>query len=271
MQETANNNGKFAAFNQVIRNPTISPGAKAVFALLFTYTNGSGICWPGVERLAQELGKSRRWVMYHLSELTRVGAIERVRRGKTLTNIYRLCGDVQNTAPVMCNILHSDVQNSVSQNASPPYSHAASEGRNIPEEHTSIEHTSIIPCDKSQGRRKKKTSPKNETDNRVNPVLKAFHDEYVKHFGVKPTETVLNFGRDGRRIKKLPADYTTEMLMELIPRFFQAPGYIAKGYDFGVFIAAIPRLMKNETEGKRYDRKHSKPPAGVSKDFSSWL
>src|SRR5690606_32024151 len=85
-----------------------------------------------------------------------------------------------------------------------------------------------------------------KTDPRVRPVLTAFYDAYMSRFGKPPTEVVLNFGRDGKRVKKLPPAYTADELLEYIERFFRpdTPGWVTRDFSFQAFLQAIPRLQE---------------------------
>lgn len=71
----------------------ISDGAVRLYAYLAAkYVDGNMECWPGVERLADELGKSTATISARLKELADVGAIHRRRRIGTssLTILGRL-------------------------------------------------------------------------------------------------------------------------------------------------------------------------------------
>ncbi len=146
-------NGKFAAFNQVIRNPTISPAAKGLYALLWSYADGDCICWPGIERLAQEMGCDERTIRRLAEKLVKAGAITKKRRGRTLTNVYFLGdgtvlssqegsdrtemsghtkSDRTNLSRVTGQFCPSDRTNLSTKNAPPAYGDKASGERNIP-------------------------------------------------------------------------------------------------------------------------------------------
>jgi len=94
--------------------------------------------------------------------------------------------------------------------------------------------------------RRRKRAADDEPDPRVQPVLRAFYDCYTRRFGKPPTEVVLNFGRDGKRVKKLPPAYTTDELLEYIERFFRpdTPGWVTRDFSFQAFLQAIPRLQE---------------------------
>jgi len=58
----------------------LSDGAFRLYALLLKYARQSGGCWPGVNRLAQDLGKAKSTIKIRLAELTERGLITRERR-----------------------------------------------------------------------------------------------------------------------------------------------------------------------------------------------
>jgi hypothetical protein len=89
---------------------------------------------------------------------------------------------------------------------------------------------------------------------------------FEKSLGKKPSKYVLDWRRDGKRLRELPADYTADQLIELVGKFFEAPGYVTKGFGFKDFLEAIPRLLKEEARHERRIR----PVARPSADFSGW-
>ena len=82
--------------NEVLRREGLSPGAKLTYMGLLSYAWQEGSCFPGQERLAQDLGIGTRSVSRYLKELQRSGLLEVRRRGLGKTNIYVLPkGDAQ--------------------------------------------------------------------------------------------------------------------------------------------------------------------------------
>ena len=76
--------------NFILRNPEISVGAKTVYALLLSYAWHNDLCFPGQDRLAQDIGLTRVRVTQLLAELQAVGLIEIERRGQGKTNFYTI-------------------------------------------------------------------------------------------------------------------------------------------------------------------------------------
>jgi DNA-binding transcriptional ArsR family regulator len=60
------------------------------FAMLLSYAWQNDFCFPGQERLAQDLGLSDRNVRTHLKSLEENGLLTIKRRGQGKTNIYEL-------------------------------------------------------------------------------------------------------------------------------------------------------------------------------------
>lgn len=59
---------------------TLSDGAYRLYALLLKYARQASGCWPGVRRLAQDLGKTERTITNRLADLTNKGLVTRERR-----------------------------------------------------------------------------------------------------------------------------------------------------------------------------------------------
>lgn len=77
----------------VMRNPAISPAAKAVYSALTTYADRDGHACVSHDRLASELGRSRSWVCGAFGELATAGVIEinhRFAFGRQLPSTYRI-------------------------------------------------------------------------------------------------------------------------------------------------------------------------------------
>ncbi len=76
--------------NFILRNPDISVGAKTAYALLLSYAWHNNLCFPGQDRLAQDMGLTRPRVTQLLNELQEVHLIEIERRGQGKTNFYTI-------------------------------------------------------------------------------------------------------------------------------------------------------------------------------------
>jgi hypothetical protein len=76
--------------NFINRNPDLSPGAKVAYALFLSYAWHNDGCYPGQERMAQDMGMSRSRVTEYVSELNEAGLITIQRRGQGHTNYYIL-------------------------------------------------------------------------------------------------------------------------------------------------------------------------------------
>ena len=74
--------------NFILENDTISMGAKLAYAMLLKYAREMDECFPGQDRLAQDMGTSRQTVNAHIAELRRAGLISVERRGQGRPNLY---------------------------------------------------------------------------------------------------------------------------------------------------------------------------------------
>ena len=74
--------------NYVLRDKRLSFGARLTYSLLLSYAWQEGSCFPGQERIAQELGVSRQSVSRFLQELREAPYIDWERRGLGKTNVY---------------------------------------------------------------------------------------------------------------------------------------------------------------------------------------
>jgi hypothetical protein len=74
--------------NFIQRNPQLSPGAKVAYGLFLSYAWHNDSCFPGQDRLAEEMGMSRSRVTTFVGELQDAGLITIHRRGLTKTNLY---------------------------------------------------------------------------------------------------------------------------------------------------------------------------------------
>ena len=76
--------------NFVLKSDAISPGAKLAYAMLLHYAWQNAFCFPGQERLAQDMGAGKRSVIRFMAELEKAGFIAVQRRGLGQTNLYKL-------------------------------------------------------------------------------------------------------------------------------------------------------------------------------------
>lgn len=74
--------------NYVLKDPNLSVGAKATYALVLCYAWQDNESFPGQVRLAADLGLERKAVNRYLGELKEKSYIETIRRGMGKTNIY---------------------------------------------------------------------------------------------------------------------------------------------------------------------------------------
>jgi len=76
--------------NHVLISKKVSVGAKLAYAMLLKYTYYDDSCFPGQERLAEEIGVSTRSVVKFIKELQDANFITVKRRGQGRSNVYTL-------------------------------------------------------------------------------------------------------------------------------------------------------------------------------------
>ena len=76
--------------NALLRAKGVSQGAKLVYAMLLSYAWHNNSCFPGQDRLADDLSISRQSVNTHVKELDRKDYISIKRRGLGKPNTYTL-------------------------------------------------------------------------------------------------------------------------------------------------------------------------------------
>lgn len=76
--------------NMVLESKKISPGAKLTYAMLLKYAWQNDYCFPGQERLAEDMGVGKRSVVTYIGELEEQKFIGVKRQGQGKSNIYTL-------------------------------------------------------------------------------------------------------------------------------------------------------------------------------------
>lgn len=76
--------------NAILRSKKISPGAKLAYAGLISYAWNKDNCFPGQDRLGEDIGVTRQTVNEYIKELSKKGFIKVERRGQGRSNIYEL-------------------------------------------------------------------------------------------------------------------------------------------------------------------------------------
>lgn len=82
---------------KVMRDPRLSTSAKALYAVLCTYADDEGVCYPSNETLARDLGVTTRTVQTLLAELNAAGVTvreERYAEGRQINSVTRLTDTV---------------------------------------------------------------------------------------------------------------------------------------------------------------------------------
>lgn len=81
--------------NFILKKPDLSVGAKVAYAMFLSYAWHNDSCFPGQERLADDMGMSRSRVTEFVGELERSGLVTIHRRGQGKTNLYTIHFPVQ--------------------------------------------------------------------------------------------------------------------------------------------------------------------------------
>ena len=81
--------------NFVLTNKDLSVGAKLAYAMLLKYAWTDDACFPGQQKLAEDIGSGERSVRTYLKELEEAHFLEVTQRGLGKTNLYRLHITVQ--------------------------------------------------------------------------------------------------------------------------------------------------------------------------------
>lgn len=76
--------------NFILKEPNLSIGAKLTYAMFLSYAWHNESCFPGQERLAQDMGISRSRVTQLITELQKLDLITIERRGQGKTNRYTI-------------------------------------------------------------------------------------------------------------------------------------------------------------------------------------
>jgi hypothetical protein len=76
--------------NFILRDGTLSLGAKVAYSMFLHFAWNNDSCFPGQDRLAQHMGMSVSRVNEYIKELASAGLIDIKRRGQGKTNIYRV-------------------------------------------------------------------------------------------------------------------------------------------------------------------------------------
>ncbi len=88
--EPATRQGFTQVPNFILKSKKLSSGDKMAFAMLLCYAWQNDYCFPGQERLAEDLGVTDRSVRTNLKALEEQGLLVIKRRAQGKTNIYGL-------------------------------------------------------------------------------------------------------------------------------------------------------------------------------------
>ena len=87
--------GFTAVPNFILKNKNLTVGEKMTFAMFLSYTWHNNSCFPGQDKLAEDIGVTRRSINTFVKGLEKKGFLTIQRRGLGKTNIYTLRYRVQ--------------------------------------------------------------------------------------------------------------------------------------------------------------------------------
>lgn len=76
--------------NFILRDGTLTLGAKVAYSLFLHFAWNNDCCFPGQDRLAEHMGMSVSRVNEYIKELEAAGLVEITRRGQGKTNLYKV-------------------------------------------------------------------------------------------------------------------------------------------------------------------------------------
>ena len=76
--------------NFILESKEVSVGAKLTYAMLLKYARELDECFPGQDRLAEDLGTTRQSVNTYIRDLRKAGLISVQRRGQGRPNLYTI-------------------------------------------------------------------------------------------------------------------------------------------------------------------------------------
>ena len=84
--------------NFILRDARLSVGAKVAYAMFLSYAWNNDSCFPGQDRLAEDMGMTRVRVTQLIGELQEAGLVTIQRRGQGKTNVYTIHFQVRTAA-----------------------------------------------------------------------------------------------------------------------------------------------------------------------------
>ncbi|MEJ7568410.1 MAG: helix-turn-helix domain-containing protein [Gaiellaceae bacterium] len=185
-------NGFTKVPNELLRDTSLSMGARLTWIALKSHAWQGAECWPGQETLAREVGvASRRSVFTYLTELERAGLVKKRRGGNGKSNHYVL---TETRWEATCPSADAQMGN-----------------------HAPMQMGSHVPTKKTQVKKTQRTAPQGRAahDHASTPAKKLVTDfvNSARAEGLDPKRDLI--GRVGREIRqKLDAGDSTDSVRE---------------------------------------------------------
>jgi len=217
---------------------------------LADWADDEGWSWPSLPKLAQKARLGTRQLCKVLSDIEQhTGEIRRERSsgGRNKRTRYRV------TIPENSVLENTVTENTVSQRQETVSCRTGAliRHRSV-NKRESTESDKPIPDSLSTKEKRKRTRP--APDNRVEPFLTWFAEEYQKRHDAP---YAVNWGKDGRLIKGLPPAFDLLRLKDLAVRFFESQDpWIRQngGFTVGVFISQINKLTSTGSNGNGHPK-----------------
>lgn len=267
---------------RAVLDSDLDANSKLVATVLIRHGGESGMCYPSLARIMAQSSLSRSAVKRAIRTLETAGVVA-VTRPPGAVNQYCILvePDVCESADSHETGFSQALGSHETRFSGNPDRFPQNLGRFSQNRPVGFDRTPEIPIGNNQlntqrnthlvGARKRRA--RGETDSRVQPILQAFREAYMNRVGKEPTRTVLDWARDGKRIRELPGDYTSEDLTAALVRFFDpaTPGFISRNLRFADFITALPRLLQSEPSKAERPRRVRYVESNERRDYSDYF
>ncbi|TXH08329.1 MAG: helix-turn-helix domain-containing protein [Hyphomicrobiaceae bacterium] len=167
----------------VLKNGKLSPWARLVHALLIDYDTEEGGCYPGRERLANDLGTSIPTIDRALTELCKAGLIIKKRQGRGHTNNYTI---VHESSPVMTLMPDDSSSKTTKTHDSSPVRTPESSPVSSPESSPVMTKPDVVKPDELNQKRYVPPPPQNRTPQRQSGGAVQYTKDFERVYALIP-------------------------------------------------------------------------------------